>query len=264
MCYVWLMSRGPKPASDSASKGGAYSAPALEKGFSVVELLADHPQGLTISEITARMGLSMSEIFRVIMVMEKSGWLKRGAGDRFRVTTKVLDLALRATPSEELIQAAAPLMRELAVRIDQSCHLVVRNGEVGLIVYRQQNPGPMGFSVRPGIRIPLEQSCSGHVLLGFSALDNGQPPQESPRSPAVDAVLQKVRARGYEVMKSARTLGVTDISYPIFGPHAQVLAALTIPFLQLIDGTQTVDREEARVIIEEVAGRISEELGNPR
>lgn len=252
------------PTSDSLPKTTSYSAPALEKGFNVIELLADHPQGLTISEITARMGLSMSEIFRVIMVMEKSGWLKRGAGDRFRVTTKVLDLALRATPSEELIQAAAPLMRELAVRIDQSCHLVVRNGEFGLIVYRQQNPGPMGFSVRPGIRIPLEQSCSGHVLLGFNALDNGQPPDEAPRSPTVDAVLQKVRARGYEVMKSARTLGVTDISYPIFGPQAQVLAALTIPFLQLIDGTQTVDRDEARVIIEEIAQRISEELGNPR
>ncbi|HVZ29601.1 MAG TPA: IclR family transcriptional regulator, partial [Asticcacaulis sp.] len=233
------------------------------KGFSVIELLADHPQGLTISEITARMGLSMSEIFRVIMVMEKSGWLKRSTGDRFRVTTKVIDLALRATPAEELIQTAAPLMRDLVHRIDQSCHLVVRHGDAGLIIYRQQNPGPMGFSVRTGIKIPLEESCSGRILLSFNALDDGQMPQDARRSPATEALLQKIRARGYEVMKSARTIGVTDISYPIFGARAQVLAALTVPFLQLIDGTQTVDRDEARALLEQTAARISEALGNP-
>jgi DNA-binding IclR family transcriptional regulator len=257
------MPRTPKPTTDSTPKTTAYSAPALEKGFSVIELLADHPQGLTISEITTRMGLSMSEIFRVIMVMEKCEWLKRVAGDRFRVTTKVLELALRATPAEELIQAAAPLMRDLAHRIDQSCQLVVRHGNAGLIVFRQQNPGPMGFAVRTGIKIPLEESCSGHVLLGFNALDNGQIPDDPPRSAALEAVLQKVRARGYEMMKSARTIGVTDISYPIFGAQGQVLAALTVPFLQLIDGSQLVDRDEARLLLEQTAARISEGLGSP-
>jgi DNA-binding IclR family transcriptional regulator len=257
------MSRSPKPTADSPSKTPAYSAPALEKGFNVIELLADHPQGLTISEITARMGLSMSEIFRVIMVMERCAWLKRGAGDRFRVTTKVLELALRATPTEELVQAAAPLMRDLAHRIDQACHLVVRHGDAGLVVYRQQNPGPMGFAVRTGIRIPLDESCSGRVLLGFSALDNGQTPDDFPLSPALATVLQKVRARGYEMMKSARTIGVTDISYPIYGPQAQVLAALTVPFLQLIDGSQTIDKDEACILLGETAAQISEALGSP-
>ncbi len=257
------MPRTPKPTADSSPQAPAYSAPALKKGFNVIELLADHPQGLTISEITTRMGLSMSEIFRVIMVMENSGWLKRGPGDRFRVTTKVLDLALRATPADELIQAAAPLMRDLAHRIDQSCHLVVRHADTGLVIFRQQNPGPMGFAVRPGIRIPLDESCSGRVLLGFSALDNGQLPDDFPLSPALAALLQKVRARGYEMMKSARTIGVTDISYPIYGPQAQVLAALTVPFLQLVDGSQTVNKDEACTLLGETAAHISEALGSP-
>lgn len=257
------MARKTNPEA-AALKASSYSAPALEKGFNVIELLADYPQGLTISEITSRLGLSMSEIFRVIMVMERCAWLRRGEGDRFRVTTKVLDLALRATPSEELIQAAAPLMRELANRIDQSCHLVVRNGDSGLIVFRHLNPGPMGFSVQPGIRIPLETSCSGHVLLSFNALDNGQVPDDAPRNAALEVNLQKVRARGYETMKSARTLGVTDMSYPIFGSQAQVLAALTVPFLQLIDGTQVMDFDAARELLEQTASRISETLGYSR
>jgi hypothetical protein len=34
-----------------------------------------------------------------------------------------------------------------------------------------------------------------------------------------------------------------------------------VPFLQLIDGTQKVGREEARLILQETTRQISEELG---
>ena len=51
----------------------AYSAPALEKGIEIVELLADIPGGLTISDIATRLERSMSQVFRIIVVMESHG-----------------------------------------------------------------------------------------------------------------------------------------------------------------------------------------------
>ncbi|CAL4869602.1 HTH-type transcriptional regulator XynR (plasmid) [Asticcacaulis sp. MM231] len=254
----------PQDAADVPVKAHTYSAPALEKGFNVIELLADHPQGLTISEIASGLGLSMSEIFRVIMVMERRGWLKRKAGDRLRVATKVLNLAFKATPAEELIQAAAPLMRELVQRVEQSCHLVIGNGKSGLVVFRQQTPGPTVFAVRIGAEVTLEGSCSGHVLLAFNAVDLDPDLALAAQSGPMSASLQRVRARGYEMMKSTRTLGVTDLSYPIFDGQGHALAALTIPFLQLVDGTQNVDSKEARLCLQDIAARISEELSGAR
>ncbi|MBW8733664.1 MAG: IclR family transcriptional regulator [Asticcacaulis sp.] len=233
-----------------------YAAPALEKGFNVIELLADTPHGLTISEIAARLGLSISEIFRVIMVMERRAWLRKGSGDRFRVTPKVLDLAFRATPAEELSVVAAPVMYDLAQRIGQSCHLVVRNEDQGLVILRQEGPGPTGLSVRVGASLSLEKSCSGHVLLAFSS-------RHAPVGGALEARLEAVRTQGFEMTDSARTLGVTDISYPVFGFDGHVAAALTVPFLKLIDGTQTVDKHEASGHLARAAARISAGLGGP-
>ena len=46
-----------------------YSAPALEKGFDIMELLATAPDGLTSSEIAQKLGRSLSAIFRVLVVM---------------------------------------------------------------------------------------------------------------------------------------------------------------------------------------------------
>ena len=250
------MSKKASSASETQPQRPNYFAPALEKGFNVVELLARNPQGLTVSEIAAGLGLSISEIFRIIMVMERRQWLRKVAGDKYRVTPAVLDLAFRATPAEELAVVAAPHMREFARITDQSCHLVIRNGDKGLVIMRQQNPGPTGFYVRVGMQLELESTCSGHVLLAF-----GLPTGDDTASDArLQATLNAVRQRGYERMESARTLGVTDVSYPIFDFHGQIAAALTVPFLRLIDGTQAVQLDDAQQALAETAKGITADL----
>ena len=62
-------------------------------------------------------------------------------------------------------------------------------------------------------------------------------------------------------MESARTLGVTDISYPIFDMHGDILAALTVPFLRFIDGSQTLSLDGTQALLDRTAKRISAELG---
>jgi len=92
-----------------------YSAPALEKGFDIIELLATAPDGLTSSEIAQRLGRSLSEIFRILVVMERRSWLhKSSETDRYSVGYHMLENALRATPVQALSTTAAPLMYELA------------------------------------------------------------------------------------------------------------------------------------------------------
>ena len=62
-------------------------------------------------------------------------------------------------------------------------------------------------------------------------------------------------------MESARTLGVTDISYPIFDLHGDILAALTVPFLRLIDGSQLLSLDETQALLEKTARAISSDFG---
>lgn len=238
-----------------------YSAPALEKAFNVLELLAKENKGQTLSEIAAGIGMSLAEIFRIIVVMERRGWLRKSAGDKYSVTPHVLHLAFRATSAEELSAIAIRPMRELCAASDQSCHLVIRNGDKGLVITRQQNPGPYGFHMRIGSEIELESTCSGHVLLAFGASPASSKPAQAPADASFAAMLNAVRQRGYERMESARTLGVTDISYPIFDMHGDILAALTVPFLRFIDGSQLLSLEDTQALLELTAKRISAELG---
>jgi DNA-binding IclR family transcriptional regulator len=241
-----------------------YAAPALEKGMDILELLADADSGLTVSEISQRLGRRMSELFRIIIVMERRGWLTKDPDSaRYHVSYHVLKIAHRGTPAQSLSQAAAPVMHELSSRIDHSCHLVVRSGPHGLVILRQENPRRhANLSVRLGAVIKLTSSCSGQVLLAH--LD----PEERDRvlrtlpkpwdisKAKLDQTLARIRKRGFEVQPSPITAGVTDISHPIRGFDGRVMAALTIPYLHVRDNSLPTTVDQTRKLLEEAARRI--------
>jgi hypothetical protein len=47
--------------------------------------------------------------------------------------------------------------------------------------------------------------------------------------------LDQVRGRGYEMMASLQTAGVYNLSAPILAPNGRAMAALTIPYIALIN-----------------------------
>lgn len=247
-----------------------YNAPALERGFDILQLLASGSPSLTISEIAQGLGRSMSEVFRIIIVMERQGWLNKDPGtDRYSVSYRLLDLAYRATPAQALATVAAPVMAELSGDCNQSCHLVIRAEARGLVIQRQENSGPAGFAMRAGVAIDIVTSCSGHVLLAYLSDAELRAVKErlSDAGAAVDKIAERlalVRQRGFEMLPSARAAGVTDLSAPIFGFDGRVAAALTVPYLVMIDGSQTVDLDQARELLMKATTSISDRLGAPR
>ncbi len=249
---------------------GSYAAPALDKAFLIIELLASHPQGMLVSEMATALGRSLGELFRIVVVMEEARYLEKSPiDDRYRVTYKFLDIAYRATPARQLTAAALPEMQSLALTVGQSCHLVVIEGGAGLVIAREENPGTRGFALRMGASIDIVASCSGKVLLAFAPpaqlgriIDRAELAQGRPIGRVRLAEdLERVRAQGYELRESPITRGVTDISYPVFGFGGDCMAALTIPFLETIDGSQSVTIAEARLILAEATARISQQLG---
>jgi DNA-binding IclR family transcriptional regulator len=258
-----------KRRSSRSPAARGYAAPALEKGIDIIELLAAEETGLTVTEISQQLGRRMSELFRIIIVMERRGWLQKNIDNsRYSVTYHLLQLAHRGTPAKSLSVAAAPVMERLAAHINQSCHLVVRSGIHGLVILRQENPRRhANISVRLGASLELAASCSGRVLLAHLDAHEredllGRLARVRGQSRAgLQTMLARIRKRGFEVRRSPMTAGVTDISYPVRGLDGKVVAALTVPYLHVIDDSLPTTVEQTRRLLEEAARRISQSLG---
>ncbi len=246
-----------------------YKAPAAEKALDILEFMANRPDGVTQTEISAGLGRSIHEIYRIIQLLEKRGYLVRAPkSDRYRLSLKLFELAHKHPPVNRLVDAALPVMRALAQGADQSCHLVVLNGLHVLIVVQVESPLPMRYSVALGSQFPILETSSGAVLLA------NQPPPE--RAQLVETLLgtdptlnaAKVEERlaaidtiGHEMRPSLAVEGCTNISLPIRDHTGTTVAALTVPYLP-----QTHARFDRKTVLKQARGaalEISRALGAP-
>lgn len=251
--------------ADALDKVSKYRAPALEKGLDVLELLSRSGRPMTLSQISSQLDRSVSELFRMVQVLEARGYVANSAqSEGFELTNKLFSLGLTRGPSQNLLLTALPLMQELADRTQQSCHLTIASDDRIVVIARIETPGDEGFSVRVGYQRLLVRSTSGVVLYAFQ-----REPQRARWQPQLEASTdtnewkafetkaEKARAQGYFRQKSHYIDGIVDLSCPIISDIGTV-AALTMPFIPVAKG---VTEEQALSILIDQARAISHSLG---
>jgi DNA-binding IclR family transcriptional regulator len=225
--------------SSSIAQSGKYASPALDKGLDVVELLAKESGGLTKSEISRRLGRTVSEIFRMLLCLERRGYIAQAADERYTLTLKLFQLVQEHPPTERLITEALPVMHRVAHDARQSCLLATLDGAQVIIVAQVNAATSVGFYVKLGSAVDLMEGSSGYVILAFQSEDARQRTvaewqrRTGKRVPA-DLVkhLARIRRKGFEQAPSYKVRGVTNISYPIFNEHGSAVCALGIPYIQ--------------------------------
>lgn len=225
--------------NQSETKRKPYSAPALEKGLDILELLSQQEIGLTQSEIANALGRSVSEIFRMLVVLTERGYVAPDPDtDRYLLTTLLFEVAHRTPMIKRLTSISALQMRQLARTINQSVHLGVVSNDALLVIGQVDAPGNNNLSIRLGARIDLWRASSSRVILAFMPDEQVEdflarvPLPEDKTADIMRQELASIRARGHEITESFVLSGVTNIAAPIMDHTGQAVAALTIPHLQ--------------------------------
>lgn len=228
---------GPAAEDRSAPADAAdrYRAPALDKGLDILEVLAEQPRGLTRAEIVKLMGVSPSQIYRMLERLVVRGYVSRvEGGDRYALSMKLFNLGTRHPPLRRLVAQAQPMMDEFALEVRQSCHLVVPEHGHGIIIAQASPQGHWEFRGRVGGLLDLFATGSGLALLAFQhpgrlteTLRLWGIADAGARLAPIAGHLAEVREQGARVAPSAQFVGVTDISVPVRGPGDEAVAVLT-------------------------------------
>lgn len=252
----------------SKSEGRPYQAPALEKGLDIVELLARSAVPLTRSDIAAKLGRSVGELYRMLHHLVERKYIAI-VGDSFVLTTKLFELAHYYPPTQRLLTEATPVMHKLAGEIDQSCHLTVYSQGRQLVIAKVDVPSGMGFSVRMGSELDVLVSASGRVLLAFQDAETQKirineaciiEPRHDLK--ALATKLDVIAERGFEAAPSGQVRGLFAISFPIRDLRGNALAALTVPYADRIDqsgrkghqGVEQALREATQLLTARLSG----------
>ena len=247
-----------------------YAAPALEKGLDILEALADSATGYTLNELAQKVGRKVSEIFRMAVTLQRRGYVQVDENDRYTLTLRLFELAHRQQPLKSLVSAALPLLRELANRARQSCHLTMyQNGRV-VVIAQVESPERWSFGLKVGVVMGLTDTSSGHVLLAFrDEIDRARMLRahtgvegELEMDPGeLFSILQEVRERGFSAMPSKQTRGITNIAFPVMGAADHVIASINVPYIERIDQKSAPDVAQVREIVGNISGRLSALMG---
>jgi len=246
-----------------------YAVPALDKGLDVIELLARETEGLTLNEIARLLDRTSSELFRMVNALCRRGYIGQ-QDDRYSLTLKIFELAHRHKPIKSLTAAAAPLMRDLAQRSLQSCHLAVFYAGRVLVVGEIDSPERWAFGLKVGAQVGLTDTASGYVLLAFQD-DAGRRSMlashhevegelELKRRQLLTTIRDVARS-GYAQLQSRQIRGVTNIAFPILGTSGQAIAVLNIPYIERIDKKITPSIAAVKEMLRETAARLSLLMG---
>jgi DNA-binding IclR family transcriptional regulator len=259
--------RKTRGARDS-SGASRYSAPALEKGLEIIEIVSAAGNSIKTEEIARAAGRSRSEIYRMLQVLESHGFIAREQnGEGYAATSKMFTLGMRKTPIADLNSAALPEMRRLSDQLGQSVGLVVPADDQIAYIARVESARSFSLTLPLGFHRRIVLSNSGRVLFAF------QPPERQlewlaqlreTAAPGTDvdgfvADANKARRNGWLIRPSVMVKGVTDICAPIWTANSIGCAAnLIVPLIAIIG--QDHEPDEVARTTRAAADRITQVL----
>ncbi|OIV37434.1 IclR family transcriptional regulator [Mangrovactinospora gilvigrisea] len=154
------MAAGPRTPRRA---GQPETSQTLDRGLSVLRLLAEEERGLTVGDLAERLGVNRTVVYRLLATLEQHRLVRRGPDNRFRLGLGLIRLAGRAQPL--LSDAALPVLRAFTEDFGVTAHLTVADGDEGLVVAVEEPAwSDVHVAYRVGLRRPLSCGAAGAAI----------------------------------------------------------------------------------------------------
>jgi DNA-binding IclR family transcriptional regulator len=138
----------------------------IARAFQILETIADRPDGISHADLSKAVGLHASTTFHLIRTMLALGYLRQDPDTkRYHVARRLFLLAARVSDEVNLVNAALPVMRELAESMGETAHLGVLSREGAITIAKSEGTSTFRMSERLGMLRPAHCTAIGKAML---------------------------------------------------------------------------------------------------
>jgi IclR family pca regulon transcriptional regulator len=251
-------------ADDAAARDHVHS---LERGLKVMEILAAHPAGLTLTEMAEKAGLTRAGARRFLLTLVATGYAMQ-IGRLFSLSPRLLSLTRLWLQGTSFWTLAEPLMREIAAKLQESCSATILSGQDVVYVARVAGPRIVNLELHVGSHLPAYCTAMGRALL------SGQEPDEVEAFLSRASLISKTdktvvepkqlqdaialaRRDGFALVDEELEIGLRSIAVPLRDHSGAIVAAINV-------STQTARHSVAEMkrdflpLLKQTAARIEE------
>ena len=257
----------PRRPAASPPVGGNQ---AVRRAISVLKAFNDASPEMGVTEVSRRLGLHKSTVYRLLSAFEDEGLIARNdESGRYRLGPELIVLGELVLRHTDVRRVAVPILRELAERTGETVSLEILSGSHVITI--EEIAGRHVLTAAGAIGMPwaAHATATGKVLLADLPPDRrsqilSRPlqrftPNTLNRSAAVDRELSRVRRLGYAVSNGELEEHLIAVAAPIHGRHGGAVAAISLsgPDARFTAAALPGMIDRCR----EYAGRISARLG---
>ena len=225
----------------------------LDRSFKVLEHLATHARGSTLSALASALDMPLSATHRLLSELIRCGYVRQDQSHgEYVLTIKLVSLGLSFLSSSGIVDVAQPLLDRLAAQSGELVRLAVIDGDALTFVAKAQG-ATRGLRYDPdmGLSVTLSCSAAGHAWLSTlsdeQALERvakqgfGQPENFGPKAPttmkALLAYLRSARKRGFSMISEVFAPAMTAMAAPVRSGNGVAIGVITIagPLVRLTE-----------------------------
>jgi DNA-binding IclR family transcriptional regulator len=211
----------------------------VAKAMNIVEILASQGDvGLGLSELSVLMGMPKSSTHRYMATLQSVRLAERTGVDRFRLGTRVIELAGSFLASSDLGSQSHTTLHELAELTGETTHLAVPSGTDVVYIAKIESKHTLGMSSHIGVRLPMYCTSLGKAILAFSVPEllkavlaehlQALTPNTITSPKALRAELMLVRSQGFALDNEENEVGICCVGAPVIDYTGNAIAAISI------------------------------------
>jgi DNA-binding IclR family transcriptional regulator len=214
--------------------------PGVERALDLLELLVFSARGLTLSEVSRKLGMAKSSSHRLIRVLEKRGYLQRKPdGHHYILGRRVGDLTSVTTADQQLQATCFLHAQKIAKKLQLTVLVAVPTGAEGVIILKVESPNDIFPGAFVGHHFDLHCTALGKALVAYlpeaeiHRIFHKQNLIQYTASTICNfhnlmADLAQVRVRGFSINNEELTLGGRSVAAPIFSHIGRAIASICV------------------------------------
>ena len=152
----------------ASSPSSTYYVESLARGLSVLSSFSEERPVLSLTDISRRLQLNKTTTYRLLTTLESLGYLHRDQKTKlYRPALEVLRLGFVVLSGLEVREAAAPYLRHLADKVEETVNLAVLDNHEVVYIDRVGSKHMLNVYRPIGSRLPAYCTSTGKSLLAF-------------------------------------------------------------------------------------------------